>query len=102
MYKIDPDAKQLINLVKESININNYDYNKMMFDFEKSEKRKRYFNKKTKDSEKYNKLHHKKIKQFREARDELEKEKQKQLQSRLHSKSQTMLTALDLTKQSKY
>ena len=102
MHKIDPDAKQLINLVKESININNYDYNKMMFDFEKSEKRKRYFNKKTKDSEKYNKLHHKKIKQFREARDELEKEKQKQLQSRLHSKSQIMLTALDLTKQSKY
>lgn len=102
MHKIDPEAKQLINLVKESININNYDYNKMMFDFDKSERRRRYFNQKAKDSEKYNKLHHHKTKQMREARMEFDKEKQKQFQARLHSKSQTMLTALDVTKQSKH
>ena len=65
MDKIDPDAKQLINLVKESIEINNYDYNKMMFDFEKNEKRNRYFNQIKKDMEKYNRNHQQRIKQMK-------------------------------------
>ena len=101
MDKIDPDAKQLINLVKESIEINNYDYNKMMFDFEKNEKRKRYFNQIKKDMEKYNRNHQQRIKQMKENRIEQEKEKNKELQTRMNLKNQTMLTALDLTKQSK-
>ena len=101
MDKIDPDAKQLINLVKESIEINNYDYNKMMFDFEKNEKRKRYFNQIKKDMEKYNRNHQQRIKQMKENRIEQDKEKNKELQTRMKLKNQTMLTALDLTKQSK-
>ena len=83
MDKIDPDAKQLINLVKESIEINNYDYNKMMFDFEKNEKRKRYFNQIKKDMEKYNRNHQQRIKQMKENRIEQDKEKNKELQTRM-------------------
>lgn len=88
-------------MVKNAEEINDYDYNKMMSDFEMTSRHEDYLKKiKRKWVEKGRKFRQT-IERMKLEREEQYQNKNRELQKRLKMKDQTLLTALDATKQAK-
>lgn len=88
-------------MIKNAEEINDYDYNKMMSDFEMTSRHEDHLKKiKRKWVEKGRKFRQT-IERMKLEREEQYQNKNRELEKRLKMKEQTLLTALDATKQAK-
>ena len=109
MEEIDPvsayitiqSATQLDNVVKNFEEINDYDYNKMMSDFEMTARHEDHLKKIRRKWMEEGKKYKQKIERMKEEREEQYQKKNKALQRKLKEKDQLLLTALDASKKEK-
>lgn len=109
MEEIDPvsayitiqSATQLVNVVKNFEDINDYDYNKMMSDFEMTARHEDHLKKIRRKWMEEGKKYKQKIERMKEEREEQYQKKNKALQRKLKEKDQLLLTALDASKKEK-
>ena len=91
----------LINAVNRSEDINNYDYNKMMQDFETSARHEAQLRRIRKRWEEEGKRYNETIEKMKELREETYKKKNAALVKKLKKKEQLLLTQLENTNKEK-
>ena len=92
---------QLVSLVKEAQEMNEYDYNKMMSDFEFSTRHQAQLQKIKKKWQNIGKKYDETIQRMKEMREENYKKKNAALIKKLKKKDQVLLTALETTNKEK-
>lgn len=90
-----------MNVVKDAEEINDYDYNKMMSDFETMTRHEEHLKKIKKKWVDQGRKFRRTIKRMKLEREEHYQEKNKELERKLKQKNQTMLTALNSSNQAK-
>ena len=92
---------QLVSLVKEAQEMNEYDYNKMMSDFEFSTRHQAQLQKIKKKWQNIGKKYDETIQRMKEMREENYKKQNAALIKKLKKKDQVLLTALESTNKEK-
>ena len=90
-----------MNVVKDAEGINDYDYNKMMSDFETTTRHEEHLKKIKKKWVDQGRKFRRTIERMKLEREEHYQEKNKELERKLKQKNQTMLTALNSSNQAK-